>query len=188
MIYIAVQLIQIFSAHGSSSQPRAGIRGGTRGPRGPKNHPVWTNSCLPAFSGSIYEWSTSGSTSPWLRVCWLPRPFSWLPSSTTSTRWQVSWNWIYFQIKCWHDHIVVILGHVMHIFYFSILWLLHLEVDHRNKHGSDSFEHYGWGQYLLWRNMYLLLRSIYMDIYMDISIISLILAEVITHFCRWVPS
>ena len=33
MIYIAVQLIQIFSAHGST-----GIRGGTRGPRGPKNN------------------------------------------------------------------------------------------------------------------------------------------------------
>ena len=43
MIYIAVQLIQIFSAHGSS-HGRAGIRGGTRGPRGPKKfflHEAW---------------------------------------------------------------------------------------------------------------------------------------------------
>ena len=34
MIYIAVQLIQIFSAHGSTDH------GGTRGPRGPKKRNI----------------------------------------------------------------------------------------------------------------------------------------------------
>ena len=74
-------------------------------------------------TGSTYEWSTSGSISPWLRVCWLPRPFSWLPSSTTSTRWQVSLRWVYFQVKCPYDHIAVILGHVgtiLHMIYILV--------------------------------------------------------------------
>ena len=40
MIHTAVQLIQIFSAHGSS-HGSTGIRGGTRGPRGPKKVFLW---------------------------------------------------------------------------------------------------------------------------------------------------
>ena len=44
--------------------------------------------------------------------------------------------------------------HIIHLdcrlnIYFSIIWLLHLEVDYWNKHWSHSFEHYGWGQCLL---------------------------------------
>ena len=37
MIYIAVQLIQIFSAYGSIHRSQVTGHGGTRGPRGPKN-------------------------------------------------------------------------------------------------------------------------------------------------------
>ena len=68
MIYIAVQLIQIFSEYGSIHGSRVTGHGGTRGPRGPKKGISFPNH-VEAFQRTVLE-MLKVSLIYWPGLCW----------------------------------------------------------------------------------------------------------------------